>query len=224
MKNVKSVLIFIAIFAIFSTGYSQQKYAILITGDNNAVNIPTSDQWNNGLGMGNHRYDEFWNDTYLFWELLNQEKDYSNENIYILYDAGVDLTFPEQDDRYNAFVTYGFNITDQSATQSNVEGIFNTLASTITENDFLFVWVMSRGGTDVQGSYFYSYDAQKIYDTQFATWLNGIDAYKKTIFISCPSSNGFIEKLENERTIVLTSSDESYTHTMTFFTSQFTDN
>ncbi len=65
---------------------------------------------------------------------------------------------------------------------------------------------MSHGGIDATGSYFYTYDAQKMYDTQLASWLNGIDAYKKTVFISCPSSGGFTEELEGERTVVITSS------------------
>ena len=197
-----------AIIAIISVGFAQQKYAILITGDNDALNVPVNDQWNSGLGMGDYGYDEFWNDTYLFWEILYDQKDYLNENIYVLYDEGVDLSFSEQADRYNALETYGFNITDQSATQSNIQGIFNTLANTITENDFLFVWVMSHGGTDAQGSYFYSYDAHKIYDTQLASWLNHIDAYKKTVFLSTPGSGGFTDELEGERTIVITSSGE----------------
>ncbi len=207
MKKAKMTLSVLAIIVMISTTFSQEKYAILITGDNNAINVPSNDQWNNGQGMGDYGYDEFWNDTYLFWELLNEEKEYSNENIYVLYDEGVDLDFPGQDDRYNALETYGFNITDQSSTQSNVQSIFSTLAGTITKIDFLFVWVMSHGGTDAQGSYFYSYDAQKIYDTQLATWLGNIDAYKKTVFLSTPGSGGFTEELEGERTVVISSSE-----------------
>ncbi|MEZ5081851.1 MAG: hypothetical protein R2750_00090 [Bacteroidales bacterium] len=106
------------------------------------------------------------------------------KNIYILYDEGVDLEFPGQDDRYKSepnFPNIPF-ITDQSSSYSNIQGVFNTLDNIITPDDFLFVWVMSHGGTDAQGSYFYSYDAQKIYDTQLATWLGGINAHKKTVF------------------------------------------
>lgn len=52
------------------------------------------------------------------------------------------------------------------------------------------------------GSYFYSYDGQKVYDDVFADWLDGINAHKKTVFLSFPSSGGFSEEFEEKVTMV----------------------
>ncbi|MEZ5081850.1 MAG: hypothetical protein R2750_00085 [Bacteroidales bacterium] len=79
MKKTKTIFSLLAIIAIMGTSFSQEKYALLITSDNNAINVPSEDQWNNGLGIGDYGYDEFWNDTYLFWEVLYDKKGYSDE-------------------------------------------------------------------------------------------------------------------------------------------------
>nr|NQU92220.1 hypothetical protein [Bacteroidota bacterium] len=74
-------------------------------------------------------------------------------------------------------------VTDDSSTYYAISTTFSDLASTITADDFLFVWVMSHGGTDPfsGSSYFYSYDNQKVYDSDLATWLGNIDAHKKVV-------------------------------------------
>lgn len=146
MINKKQfVAVLIAIFATIGVINAQEKYAVIITGDNNAVNVPVADRWNNGQGMGTYGYDEFWNDAYLFWEMLFTEKGYTDENIFVLYDNGYDLTFPLQNDRYNALETYGYNITDKAASKLNVEQLFEGLANgtygypQITQEDFIYV-------------------------------------------------------------------------------------
>jgi hypothetical protein len=65
---------------------------------------------------------------------------------------------------------------------------------------------MGHGGTNPfsGGSYFYSYDNHKIYDTQLATWLGNIAAHKKTVFLSFPKSGGFVPELEENGTVVIT--------------------
>jgi len=200
----------VALLTTLSITNAQEKYALLIGGDYgpDLTQIPEADRWNGGDYIGVYGYDEFWNDTYLMWEMLVFKKDYEDENVHVLFANSNDFTFDDQDIRYKAALHGLQKVTDDWGTYSSISSKFSELASTITKNDFLFVWVMSHGGTDAQGSYFYSYDAQKIYDTQLATWLNGIDAYKKTVFISCPSSGGFAEELEGERTVVITSSGE----------------
>jgi hypothetical protein len=206
MKNL--FVLTIMIFWMFGAICQEpQKYAVLITGDFLAGGISNNNEkWNNGTGLepGNG-FNEFWNDTYLFWKLLYDNNDYSNDNIFLLFANGDDYfeTHPWVDNAYRPN-SYGFDyITDYSSEQNNIQTLFTNTLSGITENDFLFVWVMSHGGTDATGSYFYSYDAQKIYDSQLATWLNGINAHKKTVFLSFPSSGGFLKELEGERTTII---------------------
>jgi len=207
-KNIFTTVVMLII--ALSITNAQEKYAILITGEYNPDNIsfPSSEQWNNGNLSGSEVFDEFWNDTYLMWEMLVYKKDYEDEKVHVLFADNIDFTFPNQDIRYKAALHGLSKISDDFGTYSSINSKFSELANTITENDFLFVWVMSHGGTDAQGSYFYSYDAHKIYDTQLASWLNHIDAYKKTVFLSTPGSGGFTDELEGERTIVITSSGE----------------
>ena len=204
----KILTLAVALIATIGVINAQEKYAVLITGDQMANGIPAAEQWNNGQG-GSFQYgfDEFWNDTYLFWEMLTKEeggKGYTNENVHVLFADGNDFTFDEQDDRYKASLHGLEFITDNNSNKQTIIDLFHDLANTITEDDYLFVWVMSHGGTNDGGSYFYSYDGMKIYDSELATWLGGIAAHKKTVFLSFPNSGGFIPELEAEGTIVIT--------------------
>ncbi len=207
-KNILTTVVILLI--ALSITNAQEKYALIIAGEYDPDNIsfPSTEQWNNGNLSGSEVFDEFWNDAYLMWEMLVYKKDYVDDNVHVLFANNIDYTFENQDIRYKAALHNLPKVTDDFGTYSSINGKFSELAATITENDFLFVWVMGHGGTDASGSYFYSYDAQKIYDTQLAIWLDGINAYKKTVFLSTPSSGGFTDELEGERTVVITSSGE----------------
>ena len=203
----KKILTFaVALIATIGVINAQEKYAVLITGDQMAVGIPATEQWNGGLGGSpDYGYDEFWNDTYLMWEMLVFDKVYTDANVNVLFgENGEDFTFYEQAERYKASLHGLQSITDANSEKQTIDALFNSLASTITEDDYLFVWVMSHGGTNDGGSYFYSYDGIKIYDSELAGWLGNISAHKKTVFLSTPNSGGFIPELEAEGNIVIT--------------------
>ena len=203
-KNLIFTVI-VALFATMGTMNAQEKYAVLITGDQMAVGIPAAEQWNGGMGGSpDYGFDEFWNDSYLMWEMLVFGKDYTDENVEVLFGNGLDFTFEDQDVRYKAINHQMEHITDDSSNRQTIIDLFHDLANTITEDDFLFVWVMSHGGTNDGGSYFYSYDGLKIYDSELAGWLGNISAHKKTVFLSFPNSGGFIPELEAEGNIVIT--------------------
>lgn len=203
MSTKRLILLVSVLIGLNGAIEAQQKYAVLITGDNNAANVPVSDQWNQGQGMGQYGYDEFWNDCFLFWEMLYTEKGYSDENIFVLFANGSDLSFQQQDNRYNALESYGFNITDQSATRAHIQTLFtSTLASLVTQDDFLYVWVMSHGGntnSDNTGdAYFYASDGQKVFDYELANWIGNVEANKRVIQISVPGANGFTNELARD--------------------------
>jgi hypothetical protein len=122
---------------------SQEKYAVLITGEYAANPEGFDSTGHNDEEKG--PMDEFWNDTFLMWELL-QTKGFSPENIFVLFANGVD--HPENDELYAAryrppqFIT----VTDYDATIESVELVFNGLRHgtsgfpKVTQDDFLFVW------------------------------------------------------------------------------------
>lgn len=188
---------------------AQQNYAVIIGGDPLATNVPTANRWNQGLNMGTYGYDEFWNDAYLNWEMLYTKEGYTNENIHILFSNGNDYSFSQQSNRYNAFITYGFHITDNSATRQNVQNLLTSLQNTITPNDFLYVWIMSHGGntnSDNSGnSYFYLNNGQIMYDYELAALVNPIQANRKVFIINVPKSGGFINDLQAANTLIYTS-------------------
>jgi hypothetical protein len=209
----KLIYILILMLVCIGASHAQKKYAVLIAGDygHNLNAIPSGDRWNNGDLMGGTYFDEFWNDTYLIWEMLTKPdeeggKMFIYENVHVLFADNYDYTFPGQDDRYKAIQWDQEKVTDDFATESSISSTFTQLSNVINDNDFLFVWIMGHGGTDATGSYFYSYDAQKIYDTQLETWLINIHSQKTTVYLSFPSSGGFIQELGNEKTFIITSS------------------
>ena len=208
-SNVFAVLI-VALLATMDTLTAQEKYAVIIGGNVNPdeSTIPISDQWNGGPDAFNNDFDEIWNDLYLTWEMLVFHKNYNDDNVHVLYgdSPAQDYTFSGQDDRYKAIYHQGYTeVTDEDASEASIQYVFeDELASAITAEDFLFVWIMGHGGSDATGHYFYSYDNEKIYASDLAGWLDGISAHRKVIYLSFPKSGGFAPVLENAGNVVIT--------------------
>nr|NQU90937.1 hypothetical protein [Bacteroidota bacterium] len=120
LKKSFFVAVIVALFATMGNLYAQEKYAIIIGGnmDPDAQYIPTSQQWNSGNGAGQYGFDEFWNDTYLMWEMCVIDKDYTDANVHVLFGDSTDFTFSGQDDRYKG-INHGNEyevVTDDSST------------------------------------------------------------------------------------------------------------
>jgi len=151
MKKVRLLIVVMAFGSLMATSFAQQKYAVLITGDyaGTSYSVPLSDQWNGGQGKSNYGFDEFWNDTYLMWEML-QTKGYAPENIFVLFANGQDYHPSGYDPRYTP--PGGIIVTDYSASIANVNNVFNGLCygtggfPQVTADDFLFVWTFDHGG------------------------------------------------------------------------------
>jgi hypothetical protein len=218
MKNNLLILLVSAFTAFSSATVAQQKYALLIAGDYKpGSEIPNGDKWNNGQDMDPQKgYDEFWNDTYLMWELLYDDpvSHFSDDNITVLFAQGIDYTFPFQNGRYKSSVNFPEipSITDGSATKANVMAALDNLSG-INEEDYLVVWIMSNGGeTIIPGEnnssfvYLYGYDPAnpndgKLYDYELKAKLDAIPAHKKVVVVQAPHSGGFATELENDSNI-----------------------
>lgn len=209
--NVFAVLI-VALLATVGTLTAQEKYAVIIGGKMNpGSSIPAAEQWNGGQSPGAYGFDEIWNDLYLAWEMLITEtkpfgKGYHVDNVNVLFGdyPAQDFTFDQQDGRYQAGENDQPYVVDEDAQKSTIANRFTAMSNTITEDDFLFVWIMGHGGSDATGHYFYSYDNQKIYASELATWLGSISAHRKVIYLSFPKSGGFAPVLENAGNVVIT--------------------
>jgi len=204
--------VIVALLATMGSVFAQQKYAVIIAGNmhpDSAI-IPVTEQWNHGNEKSPfYGYEVFWKETYLVWEMLVFGKKYDNDNVHVLFGDGRDFAFPGQSLRFMAD-SHGFiKATDANAKRKTIASTFTELASTITDSDSLFVWIMSHGGTDANGGYFYSYDNQKVYDSELASWLGNIAAHKKVIFLSFPKSGGFVPVIENNCSSVITAPEIS---------------
>jgi|GEM_PF-1255498 len=185
----KAQLLLILISAACMILNAAEKYAILIAGDYTASGIPVEKQWNDGLGDNT----EFWNDLYLQWEMLYQ-KGYSKENIKVLFAHGTDLWdvygFGYIDERYRAeHITdiAGETIVNYSVTTTGLDNAISEISS--TSDDFLYVWVMSHGGTPTQSSLCFL-DAELTAE-EFATKIKEIPAHKKNIVINANYAQDF---------------------------------
>ena len=168
---------------------AQEKYAVLITGDYAAKNIPKSSQWNQGKSCP---AEEFWNDTYLMWEMLVFEKGYSDENVFVLFADGEDFYFEGIAPRYTPGLHDYDHVTDYPAIKDSVELVFNGLANgsnglpLVTEDDFLFVWTFDHGGPGdtcphphEDTVYLCLMNNEKIWDWEFAALTDQINCNKK---------------------------------------------
>ncbi len=213
LKKCFFTVAIVALFATMGTLSAQEKYAIIIGGNMNPDDqiIPVTEQWNGGDDPHPlYGFDEFWNDTYLMWEMLVFGKEFTDANVNVLFGNGEDFWFEDQNIRYQAGYHEEYEVvTDANSNEQTISTTFSSLANTITEDDFLFVWIMSHGGSNAFGSYFYSYDNQKVYDTELATWLGNIAAHKKVIFLSFPKSGGFVPELETDGNIVITAGGDA---------------
>ncbi len=223
MKYKKQLIaVLVAMLVAISAVNAQQKYALIIGGDYKPGDeIPVNHKWNNGIDMDEDMgYAEFWHDTYLMWELLFDHKyGYSNENIKVLFAGGEDysITFGPYDDHYESEPDYDIEfITDDAATKTNVMDALGDLAD-IDEQDYLFIWIMSNGGNTVPSENEWSYvylwgydpedlDAGRLYDYELKDKLDDILAHKKVVVVQAPNSGKFATTLQDDNTIVYTSS------------------
>ena len=204
---MKKTLIILALIIIAISSNGQEKFAVLIIGDyaNRGNDIPIGNRWNGTLGPPNEVYDEFWNDTFLMWEML-QSKGFDPDKIFVLFADGNDChpTNP----RYRT----SCNVSNYAATVQNVQTLFSNLLNgtedipAITEDDFLFVWIFDHGGGTNGNSSFQLLNNGNMSDTEFAALVNPIPAHKKVFWMQQCNGGGFADNLSSENTVFISAS------------------
>jgi len=203
-RKLKFLVLVVALIAIVGVGNTQEKYAVLITGDYAAEGIPVEEQW--GQGAVDSPMEEFWYDTYLMWEML-LDRGYSNDNIFVLFADGQDFTKLGMWERYDGhgwhpeIIPPDGQITDYSASIANVEDVLTGLATgtggfpQVSEDDFLFTWVFDHGGGNGNSAFFCLIDGN-MWDYEFAALIDPIAAHKKVFWMQQCYSGGFADELD----------------------------
>lgn len=210
-----TALLFAVLFT--TTINAQQKYAVLICGET-PTGGGTGTSWEiaNPQQTDDPDYDEFWNDTYLMWEMLI-EKGYDNDNIFVLFnDTPEDWSDPlllhDVANRYNPRWQYPLiidndeHIADYGATEANVTMVLNGLANgniwqgipQLTENDFLFVWAFSHGGITTPGHSNIILKSGALSDGEFYDLVQPINCDKKVLLFQQCFSGPFANNFVNE--------------------------
>jgi hypothetical protein len=197
-------LIAVLVIAVSMSLLSAEKYAVLIAGDYNATGILTSYQWNEGLGDNS----EFWNDLYLQWEMLTQDKGFKPENVVVLFAKGQDLCFDQEyseiDIRYRASRLGIETITNYAATEANVAAVCADLNSKMEYgDDFLYVWAMSHSSSsniylmkdDLTGNVAVSYST-------FADYFKPLTALNKVYQLSMNYAENLEIQLQQENAVI----------------------
>jgi hypothetical protein len=213
MKTLRVILVLTAI-SLASMLHAQKRVAVFIVGDYTGYGIPQNEQWNDGNMGGGTEYGEFWNDTYLNWEYLCDEPNkpnlgYYNDFIFVLFANGQDYQPPGYANRYK--LDLGEFLVDEEASSQNVTTLLTGLVTgngsiggdaipQLTDDDFLYIWTMGHGGTDVNGSYMHLKD-DVMYDSEFAGMVNNITAQKKVITMQQGYGGGFADNFTGNNVI-----------------------
>jgi hypothetical protein len=219
MRKFIRTLVALALVSLSCALFAQNKYALFVVGDHKGTGIPAMHQWNNGDMGVDTVWMEFWNDAFLYWEMLTSGYKYGGFGYHdfftqVLFADGYDYKPPGYADRYSA----PQSITDGAATKTKLVNYLEYLASgdfPLTNDDFLFIWTMGHGGYSILENdyimYLYNSENQEyITAGEFSALVNNINAGKKVIFMQQGYAGGFAPYFFNvENTIFYSSSDST---------------
>jgi hypothetical protein len=187
------------------TASSEHQYAVIINGG--------YDRYNN--------HERYWNDCAAIYSALIREYGYDKSHIYVLMSDGTNPA----NDRHRLNGTYdsspldfdGDDVADiqYAATKNNITTVFNTLSGIMTNSDNLFIYTMDHGGKSESNEILYLW-GEYIFDYQFASEVDKIQAKTINIVMGQCNSGGFIEELsENNRVIATACTADQSSWSMT---------
>ncbi|MBN2789107.1 MAG: T9SS type A sorting domain-containing protein [Candidatus Delongbacteria bacterium] len=159
------------------------------------------------------------------WHLLVKDQGFSPDKVYFLYANGKDYPLKAGQpymipDQYwmDYYQEYGFNYEEQSedfkqlayssASIENIEDIFDSLSTVMTQDDFLLVSTISHGGYEFEEDQpeegvmliyeepFYEFYRPTISDNDLADIIELVPANKKVFWLGQCHSENFIDDFE----------------------------
>lgn len=155
-------------------------------------------------------HSEYWYDLVLTYNML-MENGFTHDHIYVLYGNGTDFA-----STHAAYQNpYTNPITDYAVNRTNIQNIFNWLATgnttegipALTNNDFLYAWWMGHGGGDAScnTSFSVSTTGESVTDADLATWTGAISYRRRAfVFMTC-HSGGAMDNLQGNTTVTMPS-------------------
>lgn len=171
-------------------------YAVIISGGYNSSN----------------NWQRYWNDCSAIYSALVDVYNYEDDHIYVLMSDG---TSSGNDRRISGgydsspldLDNDGDNDIQYSATKSNITTVFNTLSSTLTNNDYLFIFFTDHGGQESgQDAIVYLW-GETMRDDEFATEVNKVNAGHISVVMEQCYSGGFVDDLEGQNRVIATACD-----------------
>lgn len=190
-------LILVLLFGVISTTYSQNYYAVIISGHKVTKTAPSGE-------------NAYWNDSYIMKKYLLEDGGF--DDVWFLYADGDDIRTIEED--YDDYY-YTTNYVDYSATPSNVETIFDKLSTggsmggqtipEMDETDVLFVFINNHGAHTTGCDAYIQLYGGTMDDSGLASYIDQINCKKRIIVMTSCYSGGFKDDLENTSTIFISS-------------------
>ena len=195
---ISFVLCALALVAIVSSAYGQERYAVIIAGHPHNTNY----------------CERFWTTTSGMYNVLKERYGYSDEKIYFLFYNGGNCRHAE-DPRV-----------DMIATKQNIRAVFEKELLQVTSPATLFCFFVGLGNATLSNSLFETGNAF-LQDYLMATMKEGLPACftEQTYVFTQPHSGRFCKTLSSTGTVVISSSqmDEGKNRDLSPFADLFRD-
>lgn len=197
---MKKFLLAVLILGVLTGTAHAEVYAIMIQGS-----APRDGMFEEGKGIppiyDSYMFmDEFWNDCVLFYQ------DWlwagiPEENIWVLWGDGSQWGMEQTGYQER----YRIPFVDMDASRQSLDSICAYLTGVLTENDILLVYTFDHGNRNSLGLY-----GSMITAEEFAEVFAPI-SYRCRVFLMQQCNSGsFIDELQNEKTILATSTDSTH--------------
>ena len=158
----------------------------------------------------------YWNDCSFIYKTLRNRYGIPKKNIKVIMADGTDPA-ADMTDENGEYSSSPLDLDDDgvadieySATKTNVTKAIKEMASTMKDEDHLFLYVVDHGGYDPQKkqSYICLWGDERIYPDELSDCLNTGDAGYVTVLMGQCYSGGFVNALKGNNRIIATACGE----------------
>ena len=163
-------------------------------------------------------HERYWNDCAFLYHTLREDLHFSKQDITLLIsdggDPGRDMLLADG----SGFATSPDDLDGDGerdvwlpATMAQVEASLTELATRLTSNDRLFLFMIDHGDYDnsVKQSYAWMWGGGRLYSSHLAQLLDAFHIESMNLCLGLCHSGGFIDELRRENCVIATSCAES---------------